>query len=122
MGKMLVSFHQAGQTSMGDAMPVARLSTAKTENVTTNAATSAVTTSQAATTAGLPAGNTNRKQDGGFATVTAVGVNILAVAGAAPTAAMPAAGALGSGFPVMAGQSITFAVAKGDKVAGIEFT
>jgi len=113
MGTMLVSFHSGGAPSGEGRLPVARLTGAKTERVTTSGA-SAATTLTALNGQGT-------KSDGGMATVTAVGVNLYVTAGAAPVAAYPGAGANTSGFPVMSGQTVSFAVAKGDKIAGIEF-
>lgn len=117
MGTMLATFHAAGQPSDpgADAMqPVARLTGAKTERVTTSG-------TSAATTLAAAQGASNRKTDGGFVTISAVGANLFCVAGTAPTAAYPAAGANSNGFPVMSGQSITFALKVGEKVAAIEF-
>lgn len=114
MGTMLVTWHGAGQNGAGGEQPVARLSGSKTDRVTTSAVSAGpATTGQ---------GQTSRKTDGGFVTVTAVGVNLWVVAGTAPVAAYPAAGAQGNGFPVMSGQAITFGINRGDKVAAVEFT
>jgi|SRR6478609_4938549 len=115
MGTMLATFHGGGAPLADAMLPVARLTGAKTERVTTSA-------TSAATTLAATQGPSGTKSDGGCVTITAVGVNLYCVAGAAPTAVYPTAGTNSNGFPVMSGQSITFAVAKGDKVAAIEFT
>lgn len=115
MGTMLVSFHAGGASYGDEVLPVARLTGAKTERKTTNPSTSVVTTLTATYGGG-------KKADGGIATVTAVGVNLMVVAGTAPVAAYPAADANANGIPVMSGQSVSFGVAKGEKIAAIEFT
>ena len=113
MGTMLASFHTGGQPAGGATMPVARLSGAKTERVTTSA-------TSARTTFAALQGGSGTKNDGGLCTVTAVGVNLWV--STAATAVYPTAGTNADGFPVMSGQSITFAVKVGEKIAAIEFT
>lgn len=124
MGKMYVTFHGAGGNTTeamdkSDQMPVPRLSGAVTEAVTTSA-TSAKTTKAA------PVGsNAYDPADGGFVTVQAVGANVCCMAAvtASATAVVPAASPSNSvGYPVLSGQSITFAIPAGFVVAGIEFT
>lgn len=104
MGKMLVSFYPNSEK---------KLSQAKTELVTTSA-----TSARSSLAAG--AGSSGKKLDGGYAVVTAVGVNLLVTTGA--TAVVQTAGATSPNHPVMAGQSATFAMGPGDRVAAIEFT
>lgn len=97
-------------------MPVPRLSGATTERVTTSG-TSARTTGTA------PQGPSGKKSDGSFVTVTAQGANLFVLAGTgSPVAAYPGAGNTGNGYPVMSGQSQSFAVKPGEKIAAIEFT
>jgi len=116
MGTMLVTYHQAGQPGGGTTQPVIRLPGATTERVTTSG-------TSARTTGAAPQGPSGKKTDGGFATVFAIGANLFVVSGTGtPTAAYPAAGASGNGSAVLSGQSITFAVKPGEKIAAIEFT
>jgi len=114
MGTMLATFHSAGQPVGDENLAVVRLTGAKTERITTSGVSAATTLT------GIQ-GASGKKSDGGFVTVTAIGANLYVVPGTAPVAAYPAAGANNNGFPVMSGQSITFALIKGDKIAAIEF-
>lgn len=122
MGTCLLTFHSAGQIGIGDGgLPVARLDGAVTEKLTSGA--SSVQSASVAGGTGLPQGASNRKSDGGFVTVTPQAVNVYVAVGANPTAALPSGSPLKtSAFPVLSNQPITFALAKGDKVAVIEFT
>ncbi|QIG66851.1 hypothetical protein EVB41_021 [Rhizobium phage RHph_TM3_14A] len=121
MGKMYVTFHRGGALSADrtEALPVIRLHSAVTEVVTTSTGASAKTTKAASF-----GPNSHDSTDGGMVTVKAVGANINVVAG--PTAGLAAAApvaspANGPGYPLMSGESVTFAVYKDDVIAGIEF-
>lgn len=115
MGTAIVVFHKAGNRSQErQSMPVARLPGAVTEIIATSG-TSAATTMTAQPSEELGTA------DGGFATVFAVGANLWVTSAAAPVAAKPATGAVGTGYPILTGTSATFAVAEGDKIAAIEW-
>lgn len=115
MATAIVVFHYAGNKSFeGDSVPVIRLPEARAEVVATGAS-SVQTTLKAVAMAGA------RKKDGGFVTVFAVGANLWVTSGSNPTAAKPAAGNSGTGFPVLSGTDRTFAVNPDDEIALIEW-
>jgi hypothetical protein len=115
MGTAIVVFHKAGNRSLErESMPVTRLPETRTEVITTGAASVATTLA-----AIKDSGASN--YDGGFVTIFAVGANLWVTSGLAPVAAKPAAGASGSGHPIISGQSQTFAVAHNEKIAAIEW-
>lgn len=120
MGSAIISFHQAGNLSTDRkvAMPVKRLSGARTEIMTTSGA------SARSVLAAIGLVNAN-KEDGGFVTITAVGANLWVTAGVAGTvvSVKPAVGATnGVGMPIMAGMTESFAVKNGEKIAAIEWS
>lgn len=119
MGSAIVVFHEAGNRSRErEPMPVTRLPGARTEIIATSA------TSARTTLVGVSqAGSTKNTDDGGFVTVFAVGANLWVTAGAgSPVAVKPATGANGTGYPILAGQKETFAIAADHKIAAIEWT
>ncbi|SON58011.1 hypothetical protein HDIA_4470 [Hartmannibacter diazotrophicus] len=108
MARVDVSFFMAGNRSAeGGSMPVPRM-TGMVSEVLTSGGTSVAT----ATTSEAPDG-------AGFVRILTDG-DVWAVAGAAPVASAPSAGASASGILVKAYLPYDLAVAAGDKIAVID--
>jgi hypothetical protein len=116
MATAIVVFHQAGNRSTErDSMPVMRLDGSRTVVLTTSGAS--VQTSINAD------GEQDKASDGGFATIYAGAANLWVTSSANPTAVKPTLdGAAGTGFPILANTSATFAIADNDEIALIEWT
>lgn len=76
-------------------------------------------TSKKSTGSAPPAGQYQALPDGGFVSITARGGDVYVATGADPVAAIPVEGAPGKGHPVLAGQTQSFAISAGAKVAVI---